>query len=105
MDTVLFFVYSNKYICSDRIEGARRYAEKVGWNIQVVESNNTGDVLDMKGLVDFWKPIGVIAECGGILSRRRHRVRPRTPACARRWPRLRHGLPLPAFRISRSDAA
>jgi len=38
MDTVLFFVYSNKYICSDRIEGARRYAEKVGWNIQVVES-------------------------------------------------------------------
>ena len=35
--TVLFFVYSNKYICADRIDGARRYAEKVGWNIQVIE--------------------------------------------------------------------
>ena len=79
MDTVLFFVYSNKYICSDRIEGARRYAEKVGWNIQVVESNNTGDVLDMKGLVDFWKPIGVIAECGGGLSESVHRTLERLP--------------------------
>ena len=38
--TVLFFVYSNKYICANRIEGARRYAEKVGWNIQVIERNN-----------------------------------------------------------------
>jgi LacI family transcriptional regulator len=64
-DTVLFFVYSNKYICANRIEGARRYAERTGWNIQVIERNSTDNPLDIKGIVDFWKPIGVIAECGG----------------------------------------
>ena len=63
--TVLFFVYSNKYICANRIEGARRYAEKVGWNIQVIERNNADRSLDIKGIVRFWKPVGIIAECGG----------------------------------------
>jgi LacI family transcriptional regulator len=63
METVLFFVYSNKYICANRIAGAHRYAERRGWNIQVVERNNRR--LDVKGVIDFWKPIGIIAECGG----------------------------------------
>ena len=65
MNTVLFFVYSNKYICANRIEGARRYAERRGWNIQVVERNNVDRPLDIKGIIDFWKPIGIIAECAG----------------------------------------
>ena len=65
MDTVLFFVNSNKYICANRIEGARRYAEKVGWSIQVIERNSVGRPLDVKGIVGLWKPIGVIAECAG----------------------------------------
>lgn len=64
-ETVLFFVYSNRYDCANRIEGARRYAEKAGWEIQVIERNNVGRRLDVKGIVDFWKPIGVIAECAG----------------------------------------
>ena len=63
MNTVLFFVYSNKYICANRIAGARRYAERQGWNIQVIERNNRR--LDVKGVIDFWKPIGIIAECAG----------------------------------------
>ena len=63
--TVLFFVYSNKCICANRIEGARRYAEKVGWSIQVVERNNVDRPLNIKGIIDFWKPIGIIAECAG----------------------------------------
>lgn len=62
---VLFFVYSNKYICANRIEGARRYAEKTGWNIQVVERNSADRELDVRDIIDFWKPIGVIAECAG----------------------------------------
>lgn len=62
-DTVLFFVYSNKYICASRIAGARRYAERRNWNIHVIERGNR--TLDVKGLIDFWKPIGIIAECGG----------------------------------------
>lgn len=63
--TVLFFVYSNKYICASRIDGARRYAEKAGWSIQVIERNNIDRHLDVRRIVDFWKPIGVIAECAG----------------------------------------
>ena len=63
--TVLFFVYSNKYICANRIDGARRYAERRGWDIQVVERNNVDRPLDIKGIIDFWNPIGIIAECGG----------------------------------------
>ena len=63
MDTILFFVYSNKYICANRIAGALRYAERRGWNIQVVERNNRR--LDVKGVIDFWRPIGIIAECAG----------------------------------------
>ncbi len=63
METVLFFVYSNKYICANRIAGAHRYAERRGWNIQVVERNNRR--LDVKGVIDFWRPIGIIAECAG----------------------------------------
>ena len=65
MNTVLFFVYSNKYICANRINGARRYAERRGWNIQVVERNNLDKPLDIKGIVKFWKPMGIIAECAG----------------------------------------
>lgn len=52
MNTVLFFVYSNKYICANRIAGARRYAERRGWNIQVVERNNKW--LDVKGWRFGW---------------------------------------------------
>ena len=62
MRTVLFFVYSNKYICANRIDGIRRYAEKARWRIQVIERNGGGHALDVKGIVDFWNPIGVIAE-------------------------------------------
>ena len=63
MDTVLFFVYSTRYICQSRIDGARRYAERRGWRIQVIERNNRP--IDVKGVIDFWKPVGIIAECGG----------------------------------------
>lgn len=63
--TVLFFVYSNKYICANRIDGVREYAEKAGWRVQVVERNGAGNELDVAAILDFWKPIGVIAECGG----------------------------------------
>jgi len=63
--TVLFFVYTNKYICANRIEGARRYAERVGWNLQAIDCNSGPEKIDFREILDFWKPIGVIAECGG----------------------------------------
>lgn len=75
----MFFVYSNKYICADRIDGARRYAEKVGWNIQVIERNGGDGSLDIRGIIDFWKPIGVIAECGGGIPELSRRTLGRVP--------------------------
>lgn len=63
METVLFFVYSTRHICQNRIDGARRYADGHGWRIQVIERNNRP--IDVKGVIDFWKPVGIIAECAG----------------------------------------
>ena len=54
MNTVLFFVYSNKYICTNRIAGARRYAERRGWNIQVVERNNLRPSALTSSRADFY---------------------------------------------------
>lgn len=62
-NVVLFFVWSNKYICANRIAGARRFAERRGWDVQVIE--RSGGRLDVAGILDLWKPIGIIAECGG----------------------------------------
>ena len=77
--TVLFIVYSNKYICADRIDGARRYAEKAGWSIQVIERNGGDKPVDVGGVIDFWKPIGVIAECGGGIPEISRRTLGRVP--------------------------
>ena len=58
MDTVLFFVYSTRHICQNRIDGARQYAAgRGGWRIQVIERNNRP--IDVKGVIDFWKPVGI----------------------------------------------
>ena len=65
MTTILFFVYSNKYICANRIDGARRYADRHGWRIQIIERHSEDRPIDVKGVIDFWKPIGIIAECAG----------------------------------------
>lgn len=65
MKTILFFVFSNKYICANRIDGVSRYAEKAGWRVQVIERNSGEKALDVMRIVDFWQPAGVIAECGG----------------------------------------
>ncbi len=77
--TVLFIVYSNKYVCADRIDGARRYAEKAGWSIQVIERNGGDKPVDVGGVIDFWKPIGVIAECGGGIPEISRRTLGRVP--------------------------
>lgn len=62
-NVILFFVYSNKYICANRIAGARRYAERRGWDVQVIERNDAR--LDVAGIIRLWRPLGIIAECAG----------------------------------------
>ena len=74
MTTVLFFVYSNKYICANRIEGARRYADQHGWRIQVIERHSEVRPIDVKGVIDFWKPVGIIAECAGGIPEISHKA-------------------------------
>lgn len=62
MDKILFF--ANKWVDADRVDGIRRFADKRGWIVQVVE--RLGPRMDVKKVVDFMRPVGVIAGCGGF---------------------------------------
>ena len=62
MKTVLFFISSTRHTCGDRLAGIFRYAQECDWHIQVVE--RAFHRVNVRQQLDFWKPIGVIAECG-----------------------------------------
>ena len=62
MKTILFFISSTRHTCRDRLEGIYRYARGHDWHVQVVE--RAFHKVDVRRQLDFWRPIGVIAECG-----------------------------------------
>ncbi len=62
MNTVLFFISSTRHTCTNRLEGVCRYARVRDWHVQVVE--RAFHRVNVRQQLDFWKPIGVIAECG-----------------------------------------
>lgn len=62
MKTVLFIISSTRHTCRDRLEGIYRYARSHDWHVQVVE--RAFHKVDVRRQLDFWRPIGVIAECG-----------------------------------------
>ena len=62
MKTVLFFISSTRHSCRDRLEGIYRFARQHDWHVQVVE--RAFHTVRVRELLDFWRPIGVIAECG-----------------------------------------
>lgn len=62
MKTILFFISSTRHSCQNRLEGICRYAKGKDWHVQVVE--RAFHKVNVQQLLDFWKPIGVIAECG-----------------------------------------
>lgn len=62
MKTVLFFVSSTRHTCRDRLDGICRYARGRGWHVQVIE--RAFHKVNVRQQLEFWKPIGVIAECG-----------------------------------------
>ena len=62
MKTVLFFISSTRHTCRNRLEGIYRYAREHDWHVQVVE--RAFHKVDVRRQLDFWRPIGVIAECG-----------------------------------------
>ncbi len=62
MRTVLFFISSTRHSCKQRLDGIYRYANAHGWHVQVVE--RAFHKVDVRASLDFFRPIGVIAECG-----------------------------------------
>ncbi len=63
--TILFFLFSDRAGCQNRIQGVRRYAKTRGWHVQAVERCGVGGRIPVRELVNLWHPIGCIAECGG----------------------------------------
>ena len=66
METILFFISSTRHTCGNRLEGIHRYARGRDWHVQVVE--RAFHKVNVKRQLDFWRPVGVIAECGSGAS-------------------------------------
>lgn len=66
METILFFISSTRHTCGNRLEGIYRYARGRDWHVQVVE--RAFHKVNVKRQLDFWRPVGVIAECGSGAS-------------------------------------
>ena len=62
MQTVLFFASASRHSCRKRLEGAQRYFKDTDIQVQVVERNY--HKVNVDKLLDFWNPVGCIAECG-----------------------------------------
>lgn len=59
--SVIFFQYPWRF-WRERLSGIYRYAEKVGWQVQVLEYGRT--VLSARKALAFWRPDGCIVEGG-----------------------------------------
>ena len=63
MDTILYFQSPTKTSTPDKIAGVQRHAAVANWHVQVVDGLPAPAALAQ--LVDFWRPLGAIVECGG----------------------------------------
>lgn len=66
MKTVLYFRFTLKTSAGEKLGGVQSIAAKCGWHVQVVEGVPSSKRL--RALVDFWKPVGAIVECGGTAA-------------------------------------
>ena len=74
MKTILYFQSSLNASNKSCLDGVSRYARSANWKVRVTpyadaayirgDRADGGDDPDVKGLLEFWKPDGVIAECG-----------------------------------------
>ena len=62
MNVILYFQPVSKTSASDKFAGVQEIAEKYGCHVQAIDGFPSPK--NIRRLVDFWKPIGVIAECG-----------------------------------------
>ena len=66
METVVFFASASRHSCRKRVAGVQRYFADSDIQVVVVESNYHH--INVKKALDFWHPIGCIAECGSDLN-------------------------------------
>ena len=66
MKTIIFFASATRYSCRKRVAGVQRYFSSPDIQVQVVESNYHH--INVKKVLDFWHPIGCVAECGSDLN-------------------------------------
>ena len=67
MDTILIFTTSSGRARTDMLAGVRGFAKDAGWNIQTFEYEGTP--FPVRRLINFWQPVGCIAEvCGNGLA-------------------------------------
>ena len=59
---ILVFHSSVRSSWQETLSGIYRYARQCDWRLQIVESVPDSKVI--AGLLDFWEPAGIIAECG-----------------------------------------
>jgi len=62
MKTVLFFISSTRHSCKSRLDGICKFARSSDWHVQTVE--RAYHRISVKETLDFWRPSGVIVECG-----------------------------------------
>lgn len=66
METVLFFKVSNSRASRMKLAGAIRAAKDLGYRIQTVDLIAKGGFGNVRKLTAFWRPAGVLIDCGGI---------------------------------------
>lgn len=63
MDVILYFQPATKSSAPEKLAGVMEIAEKSRLYVQIIEERPT--VRRIRELIDFWHPLGAIAECGG----------------------------------------
>ena len=63
MDVILYFQPATKSSAPEKLAGVMEIAEKSRLHVQIIEEPPTTRCI--RELIDFWHPLGAIAECGG----------------------------------------
>ena len=67
MNTVLYFKASARLPSQQRHHGIYRIAKPLGWRIQTVDAVD-GAFADVRRILEFWNPDGVLVDCGGLTT-------------------------------------
>ena len=101
METVLYFQSAGKVSARQKLEGVYAYGREHEWNVQVIEPG--ASERKAAELVGFWKPSGVIVECGSEQNHFAPRLFTKTPAVfLDRNPKT---LKAPAFCVTHDSVA